>query len=79
MSNIFGYFEMAGQIEPAFDPGPEVLCPYCTKQLGKPLKTISLMRPGSGKSYFYRAHKDCYEKADPEEIQHIESTKMDAE
>ena len=75
--NIFGYFNASVQEKPAFDPGLDVPCPFCTSRLSKPMKTISIMPAAGNKSFFYRAHKECYEGADPEEIQHIESLKID--
>lgn len=78
MTNIFGYFDQPGQEKPTVDPGLSVPCPFCTRSICPPMKTISLMRPESDKSFFYRAHKDCYEQAEAEEIQHIESIKIDA-
>lgn len=75
---IYGYFSAIEQDKPAFDPGLDVNCPFCNKGLSMPIKTISFA-PIIDKnlSYFYRAHKNCYETAKPEQIQAIESLCID--
>ena len=75
--SIFGYFERPEQTTPTFDPGPSALCPFCLRALAMPVKTISLMKPGDARSYFYRAHKACYETADDRAIAEIESAQID--
>ncbi len=77
--SIFGYFDDPTQAEPAYDPGLDVLCPCCLRPLSKPIKTISLMAPGSQKSWFFRTHKVCWENATPNEKMGIESSLIDAE
>lgn len=72
--DIFGYFESALDEKPTHDPGLETICPICAKNLERPVKTISLMKDGDNKSYFYRTHKDCYEQANNETITEIESS-----
>lgn len=72
--DIFGYFLSPYEDTPNHDPGLDTICPICAKQLNKPLKTISLMKMGDNKSYFYRTHKDCYDNADPDNILDIESS-----
>lgn len=42
------------------------------------MKTISFMRDGDNKGYFYRSHKECYDLAEPTEIQTIEGAVIDA-
>lgn len=75
--SVFGFFDKADQITPAFDPGLDVLCPFCLRQLSAPMKTISFWLPGDARSYFYRSHKACYEGATPEAISQIESAQID--
>lgn len=71
--SIVGYFDSPADESPCFDPGIGVPCPFCLLPLASPLKTISLCVPGSSRSYFYRAHKACYEGASPDEICDLET------
>jgi hypothetical protein len=78
MKMVFGYFDSSSDT-PAFDPGiVGVHCPHCDGELSRPMTTISFMRDGDSKSYFYRCHKECAILADPEEVQAIESCVVDA-
>ena len=75
---IFGYFDSPENKAPAFDPGLRVPCPFCLHLLDKSaLKTISLMPVGGSRSYFYRAHKGCYEQASSDDILNLESSLID--
>ena len=76
--SIFGYFDSAHQTKPTFDPGLEALCPYCLRQLSRPVTTTSLMLPGDDRSFFYRAHKECGANATPEQEMEIESSLIDS-
>jgi hypothetical protein len=78
MSELFGYFNAATSEKPAFDPGMKALCPHCLHGLQTPVVTVSLMKPGDARSYFYRAHKDCHEIATTDDIQRFESTLIDS-
>lgn len=77
-----GYYADASQTAPTYDPGLLVDCPFCSQPLDypkTPIKTISLMRAdridrADGRSYFYRAHKSCYESSDLDLIGSIEAT-----
>jgi hypothetical protein len=69
---LLGYYDSAEQTEATFNPGLNVPCVVCYKPLCAPLKTISLMKPGSGRSYFYRAHKACYEGLSEQEMGDLE-------
>jgi hypothetical protein len=62
-----GFFDHPDQTEPTYDPPHDGPCIVCGNQLSIPVMTISLMRADNplARSYFYRAHKICYE-ADPE-------------
>lgn len=76
--NIFGYFDSAQQIAPTFDPGLDVPCPYCLRPLAdEARKTISVMGMERKRSYFYRAHKRCYEHASVMAISQVESSVLD--
>ena len=78
MPTLFGYFDDEASETPAFDPGMNTLCPHCLRMLERPVKTISLMKPGDGRSYFYRAHKACHERATAQDVQRFESTLIDS-
>lgn len=76
---LFGYFKGTSQT-PEYDPGLEVPCIFCQKKLSKPIKTISLISMDTHKrdrSFFYRCHKECYEKLSPNEIALYESALID--
>lgn len=75
---IFGYFDDASQTKPTFDPGLDVLCPFCLKQLSRPLRTTSFLAIGDNRSFFYRAHRDCAENATPEQEMEVESSVVDS-
>lgn len=78
---MFGWYDDAEQIIPRHEPGFDVPCPHCRVRVGRhaerPIKTISLHRPGDPRSYFYRAHKDCHERASDDAIRDIESVVID--
>jgi hypothetical protein len=76
--NIYGYFDDALQEKPAYDPGLEVSCPFCNEKINNGIGhtkiiTVSVMRPGDVRSYFYRAHKECYMAAPAEKIMELDS------
>lgn len=76
--DIFGWFSEANAKYPERDPGLSAPCPLCGRAVrDKPIKTISVMPLGGSCSYFYRAHKDCYESAAAETITEIESAIID--
>jgi hypothetical protein len=75
--DIFGWFDYPGQEEPTHDPGLKTICPICVGQLNAPVKTISFLKDGDNRSYFYRTHKSCYESANTEDIIAIESSIID--
>ncbi len=75
---IFGYFDDPGDQAPTFDPGLDVPCPFCLRPVGKGgIKTISLMLIGGSRSYFYRAHKCCYQQAIPHDVSELEHSLID--
>ena len=76
MTKVFGYFDNAEQIIPAFDPGLNVLCPVCMLVLSPPIVTVDLFKPGDSRSYFYRVHKEC--SKDSKGIGVIESSLIDS-
>lgn len=81
--SIYGYFDNATQTEPKHDPGLNVPCPVCSKTLDFPMKTISLMVPTKewerpDRSYFYRAHKRCYESLDDAGKSRVDGLIVDA-
>lgn len=68
MNKLFGYFMTAHSEKPEYDPGLNVPCLFCQNPLSNPMKSISIMREGSFRSWFYRCHKDCYDNLDSEEV-----------
>ena len=75
--NIFGHFDAPDQTLPAYDPGLDVPCPICLERVGKHgICTISL-RGDDEKSYFFRAHKQCWDGASLEEQGQIEGALID--
>lgn len=75
---MFGYFDVPEQTTPSHDPGMGANCLLCNNVLSPPVKTISLMLDGDTRSYFYRTHADCYDRASVDEIQTVESGLIDA-
>lgn len=74
-----GYFDGTGS-SPAFDPGLKVPCPVCHASLEQePRCTVSLMAmEHPTKSYFFRAHKRCWETCGRDRQSDIESEIIDA-
>ncbi len=67
-TELFGYFDNNSDT-PTYDPGINVPCVLCFKSLNYPIEKIvttsfSAFFDYAEKSYFYRAHKSCYEEAE---------------
>jgi hypothetical protein len=78
MTDIFGYFDDPSQTEPVYDPGLNIPCPCCLRPLADATRvTISLLLPGDYRSFFFRAHKDCWGRVSAEEKSEIESSLID--
>ena len=85
--DVFGWFDSPEQKTPAHDPGTNGLCPQCCWSVGEhsidnPVKTISLAiedRKYRGRSYFFRAHKNCWDRATPHDRMMVESSVIDEE
>lgn len=75
--SLFGYYDKPDG-KPKYDPGFRVPCLICKSKLNLDIKTISLMRMGDDKSYFYRVHKKCYEDLTQEQIGLLESELIDS-
>lgn len=75
---IYGYFTSGEQTEPEYDPGLEVDCPVCHKQLSRPMVAPSLMLVDDNRSYFYRVHKACYEMLTHEQVSELDGLIIDA-
>ena len=63
---FYGWFDDASQRVPSFDPPHDAPCPFCgTKISADDVRTHSLMYQGeyAPRSYFYRTHRTCDEKA----------------
>lgn len=73
----FGFYDSPLADAPAYDPGLNVDCPVCYTGLSVPIKTISVMSAGDNRSYFYRAHKHCYEALSPAQIGDLDGLIID--
>lgn len=86
-TDVFGWFDDANQTAPAHDPGPSGLCPVCCwpvqqHSIDNPLVTISVMLEDPTKrnrSYFFRAHKRCWDRQTEYQQKLIESSIIDKE
>lgn len=76
--SIFGYFDQPEQTAPTFDPGLDALCPHCLQKLERPVRTISLLVPSDSRSFFYRVHRACAERATEQQVTEIESSLVDS-
>lgn len=71
-TDIFGWYEDARDQTPTHDPGLSGVCLVCGNPLmASPRVTVSLMKHNDNRSYFYRAHKSCYQE-NTSAIQEIE-------
>lgn len=75
--DIFGWFDNPLHDEPTHDPDLDGICAICAKKLQLPVKTISLMKEGDSRSYFYRTHKNCYEELSEQDIIILDSSLID--
>jgi hypothetical protein len=83
--DVFGWFESLEQTKPAHDPGQTAPCVICAWPVNKhsednPLVTISLAVQAKrfrDRSYFFRAHKNCWERQTEHEQSLIESSLID--
>ena len=84
--DVFGYYDHEGQKKPTHDPGPDGLCPVCCWPIGKhhpvtnPVKTISVAAQDQRhrtRSFFFRAHKNCWGSTTPHNRNLIESSVID--
>lgn len=75
----FGWFDKESQTYPTFDPGLEVNCPVCGLTLSPEVVTLSVMRVGSPRSYFYRVDKGCYEGLSDDQKTALDSVIVDDE
>lgn len=74
-TKYFGYFTSVNQSVPVYDPKNNVPCIVCEKPWEvENVCTVSLMKVGDSRSFFYRAHRKCYHSLTPEE-----QTKYDSE
>lgn len=77
--SIYGYFTDANQSQPAFDPGLDVACPICGRNLSAvDVRTISLAVPKDTRSYFYRVHRSCHEPLTEVERSKVDGLLIDA-
>jgi hypothetical protein len=76
-SDVFGYFDDPYSSIPGHDPGMDGKCAACGRTLSRPVATISIARWKGDRSYFFRAHKTCWESLSEEEQGLIESIAID--
>lgn len=70
----FGYFDAPGQIEPAYDPGLDIDCPFCHRILrGGDVRFQSLMCMEDSRSYFYAYHWPCRQTASEADVEAVEA------
>ena len=81
MSNrIYGWFSGADQINPAYDPPHDAPCLFCGEAIfAGDVRTISLMWSdrNDSRSYFYRTHATCHERASDNERNQIDGIVLD--
>ena len=77
LSEWVGHFESPYQDQPSHDPGMRAKCPVCHEPLSDPVKTISVMSIDGERSYFFRAHKMCWEGVGSEQRDIIEGSVID--
>ena len=77
--DIFGWFDSPMDEKPTHDPTVEKgLCLVCTKPMSFPLTTISLaLQDGADRSYFFRAHKGCWDALSEKEQSEYECSLID--
>lgn len=83
--DVFGWFDSLEQTTPAHDPGPTAPCVVCIWPVEKhsidnPVVTISLAlynKEHRDRSFFFRAHKRCWERQTQHEQSLIESSLID--
>jgi hypothetical protein len=88
----YGYYSDPSQTKPEFDPGIEVPCIICAKDLtADDIRTISLMAISDvehdaeglsfkrdNRSYFYRVHRSCHESLTEEQRTKVDGLLIDA-
>lgn len=76
MSSFVGYFDHPAE-PPIYDPPLDSPCVVCgVVMLGNRI-TISLAPVGGRRSYFFRAHKACWESLSEEDQAQFESSIID--
>lgn len=76
-----GWYDAPEAAFPAYDPGSDCPCIVCMGPLTRPMVTISLAHenPAQRKySFFFRAHKQCWQELSEKEQNLIESSVIDA-
>lgn len=76
-----GWYDSPDATCPAYDPGSDCPCIVCMEPLTRPMVTVSLAHenPAQRKySFFFRAHKQCWQDLSDKEHHLIESAVIDA-
>lgn len=75
----YGWFDAADQETPTFDPGLTVPCPLCGVALSERERITEsfLVLARRERSYFFRAHRACWNAATDEQRWAVESAAVD--
>ena len=77
MNPLIGYYDKP-EGPAAYDPGKDCPCIVCMVPLAPPMVSISLMADGvRDKSFFFRAHKACWDGLTEDEQGRFESSVID--
>lgn len=79
-NRIYGWFSSEDQTKPIHDPPHDAPCLFCGEAVFEAdVRTISLMWAdrADGRSYFYRVHRTCEERATPDEQNRLDGWILD--
>jgi hypothetical protein len=54
-----GYFDKPEQVEPAFDPAGNGICPLCQEKIGDRPRLARSLMVSTKRSYFFSYHTEC--------------------
>ena len=75
---LYGWYDSPEQEVEKPTYNPPMICLFCVKKIPiDECRTVSVMGIASDKSFFYRVHKKCHEKATDNEIINYESSIID--
>jgi hypothetical protein len=79
-NRIYGWFSDPAQTTPVHEPPLDAPCLFCGEVVfDGDVRTISMMYADrrDGRSYFYRVHRTCHERATEEARQKIDGIVLD--